>query len=109
MALQDFFEELLGEFNEEFDSYSTPNFQKEGDDFIIDAEFPLDEFNEKFHTQFKRMGIETIGGYVCDKMGKIAEKGEVLEIGSHKFEIMGSSLRKVEKIKYSPPNVDLPS
>lgn len=99
ITVEDVIEELVGDIPDEFDKDNEPTYTRLTKNRVfIDAGYPLDDFNDLFHTDFQKEGIETIGGYVCHVAGKIPGKGEKLKLGEMQFTIDESNERKLEKL-----------
>lgn len=100
VTLEDVLEELVGDIPDEFDKHPDPTYKAAGDGSIVmDAGFPLSEFNDLFQKEFQKEGIETIGGFICHIAGKIPEKGEVIDLDNLQFTVDESNDRRLEKLR----------
>lgn len=105
VTMVDILEELVGDIPDEFDR-AEPSYEEVEDGLIIiDASYPLDEFNELYHTAFEKEGVETIGGYLCHVEGKIPEKNESIKVGDLLFTVEESSERSLLKLRLPIPKV----
>jgi len=104
VTTEDVIEELVGDIPDEFNNDSDPSYKKVGNKMILmDANYPLSEFNDLYGTDFQKEGIETIGGYLCHSTGKIPGKGEKIELNQILFTVEESNQRRIEKLRITAP------
>ena len=104
VTITDIIEELVGDIPDESNRHSDPSWETVEDGLIVmDANYDLFEFNELFHTNFERDGIETIGGFICYKLGKIPAKGEQFSLGEIQITVSESTDRHLTKLKLTSP------
>ena len=104
VTITDIIEELVGDIPDESNRHSDPRWEAAEDGLIVmDANYDLFEFNELYHTDFERDGIETIGGFICYKLGKIPAKGEQLTLGNIQVTVAESTDRHLTKLKLTSP------
>lgn len=104
VTIEDVIEELVGEIPNEYNKNDEPSYKSLGNGSILmDADYPLSEFNELYNKNFQKEGIETIGGFVCHSAGKIPEKGEKIELGNLQLIVDESNDRRLEKLLISAP------
>ena len=71
VSIEDLIEEIMGEIEDEYDEEISTIKKIDSNIFMVDGLIPLDEFNEKFHTNIEANNYDTIGGFVIDKLGRI--------------------------------------
>ena len=104
ITIEDVLEMLVGDIPDEFDKNTEPAYEHIADGLIMmDANYPLNDFNEIFHTEFDKEGIETIGGYVCHYLGRIPAKDEHFNLDQIKFFVEESSTRSLLKLRLTAP------
>jgi len=104
VTVEDVIEELVGDIPDEFNKNNDPSYEQNDDgSVLLDANFPLDEFNELYQSDFQKEGIETIGGYICHSTGKIPEKGEKIALDDIEFLIVQSSEKRLDKLRIVGP------
>lgn len=104
ITVEDVIEELIGDLQDEHDQTEEPSYEIVDDQNVcMDADYPLDDFNHLYQTEFDKEGTETIGGYICHFLGRIPETDEQLEIEGIKFEVMESDERHLSKLKFIKP------
>ena len=104
ITMEDVLEILVGDIPDEFDQSKDPSYEQVEDGIVlIDAGFPLSEFNDLFQTGFHKEGIETIGGFVCHRLAKIPEKNEKFELDRIQFSVEEKSERSLTKLRVTTP------
>ncbi len=104
VTIEDVIEELVGDIPDEFYKDNEPSYEYIDNGLVtMDAKYSLDQFNDLYQTDFQKDGIETIGGYVCHKAGKIPEKGEQYELEGIIFTVVESNERLLAKLRITPP------
>ena len=99
VTTEDLFEELFGEFSDEFDNDNI-NYKKLDDGSILtDAKMEIDHFNKEFKNFFPTGDYETIAGYIISQLGRIPNKGEHLFLPVGQILIRKGSKRKIEQIQ----------
>tara|TARA_Y100001980_G_C14551742_1_gene335347 strand:+ start:1919 stop:3133 length:1215 start_codon:yes stop_codon:yes gene_type:complete len=99
VTTEDLFEELFGEFSDEFDNDDI-NYKKLDDGSILtDAKMEIDHFNKEFKNFFPTGDYETIAGYIISQLGRIPNKGEHLFLPVGQILIRKGSKRKIEQIQ----------
>lgn len=79
VTLEDIFEEIFGEFYDEYAKVENPIRPLGHNEFLVEAKIPLSSFNEHFSTHLESEEATTLSGYILEKMGEVPEKGRVFE------------------------------
>ncbi len=80
VTIEDLLEEIVGEIQDEYDK-ETPEFERVGPDEVwVDARLSLENVNEFFKTRWESEDIQTVGGFVYDKLGHIPVEREALVV-----------------------------
>jgi putative hemolysin len=80
VTIEDLLEEIVGEIQDEYDT-EAPDFERiSPDEVLVDARLNLGDVNDFFRTHWESEDIETIGGFVYDKLGRIPEEGDHLAV-----------------------------
>ena len=99
VTTEDLFEELFGEFSDEFDNKNT-HYKKLSDGSILaDAKMEIDQFNKHFDNYFPNGEYETIAGYITSNLGRIPNKGEHLFLPIGQILVRKGSSRKIEQVQ----------
>lgn len=99
VTLEDILEELVGEIQDEFDK-ELPKVQNIGENtYLIDGTALLDEVQELLDVQFKDKEDDTIGGYVLTQLGRIAQKGDIVENEEFRIKVVKVYRKRVAQVK----------
>ncbi len=110
VTIEDVLEQIVGAIEDEHDETVVDE-----DSFVaagvgkwrVRALASLESFNERFGTEFEPDGFETVGGLVADRLGRVPKRGESVEIGSIRFEVLRADARQIhllmaERLAESP-------
>jgi putative hemolysin len=76
VTLEDLLEEIVGEIEDEFDLPDESVERLDEDTIRIDGTFPIDDFNEQFHTDLPMEDFHTVAGFVFGLLGRAPEEGD---------------------------------
>ena len=99
ITIEDIFEELFGDFEDEFDYEKINSVKLNDGSFIINAKMTIEDFNREFSNLISNGPYETIGGYIIKKTGKIPHKNEHLFLDIGQVIIRKGSSRRIEQIQ----------
>lgn len=103
---QDLITEIVGEFIEL--GMNQP-FRREGDAYIVDGLFDIDELVEELHIDIKKDGFETVSGFVLQQLEHLPHAGEKFYYRRYEFEVLSVVNRRIEKVRISarkrPPSI----
>ncbi len=80
VTIEDIFEEIFGEFYDEYAKPENPIRPLGNQEFIVEAKIPLTEFNEFFSITLESQETTTLAGFILEKTGEVPEKGRVIEL-----------------------------
>jgi magnesium and cobalt transporter len=100
VTIEDVLEQIVGDIEDEHD-VDEDNLvtQIEPSIFHVKALMPIDDFNERFATQFSDEEFDTIGGIVLQAFGHMPQRGEELEIADISFEVLNADSRRVRLLR----------
>ena len=109
VTIEDLLEEIVGEIQDEYD-VEEPLFEKKSEnEWIFDAMLRIEEVNEEMGIELVAdNGIETLGGFVFERLGAVPEVGDVVEadhITLEVIEIEGKRIKKVRITRVPQPEV----
>ena len=102
ITAEDIFEELFGEFEDEFDHNEVKTKVNSDGSISTNAKIECDEFNKLFDNLIPNGNYETLAGYIISKIGRIPNQGESLFLPIGQILIKKSSSRKIEEIQIYP-------
>lgn len=80
VAFEDLIEEIIGEFQDEFDT-EHPALRLRGENLLlVRGEFQLDRLGELLAIDLASTTLDTIGGYITDELGKVPDVGDTVEV-----------------------------
>jgi len=99
ISSEDVFEELFGDFEDEFDYDEMDITKKEDASYLINAKVECEVFNSKFGNLIKEGDYETVGGYIINEIGRIPNNNEHLFLPIGHVVIKKASSRRIEQIQ----------
>lgn len=103
VTLEDVLEELIGEIQDEFDQ-EAPLVQRASDGrVLVDASLGLDEMEEQLHlVDDTEEDVDTMGGLVLTRLGRLARVGDRVEIGGRTVEVVRVRGRRIVRLAVLP-------
>lgn len=99
ITVEDILEEMLGEIMDEYDEEEDVCKQIEENTYVISGRVEIDFINDKFSFEIPEGDYETIAGFIMANIGRIPEKGETVEVGKFKIQILHSDETKINLVK----------
>ena len=104
ITIEDVLEEIVGEIDDEYDladdSEALIAAQADGQ-YLVDALTPIEDFNERFGSDFGDDEYDTIGGLVTAAIGHLPEAGEELTLGRFGFRVARADSRRLHSLHLS--------
>jgi putative hemolysin len=101
LAFEDLMEEIIGDFQDEFDAEFPPLRLTTKNQLIVRGELHLDVINNLLGTHFYSEDVETIGGLVANQLGKIPTVGERIEIDEVRIRVEKMDQQRVAEVNFS--------
>lgn len=102
ITIEDLLEELVGEIEDEYDRVSSEKIRllKDGS-AIVEGDTDIDEINDKLKTSLpeKATAFESISGFIFNSLGRIPNRGEVIEQNGVRIEIIDANERQIKKVR----------
>ena len=99
ITIEDIFEELCGDFEDEFDYEKLHSWINKDGSIITNANISIKEFNKKYSDLIPLGDYETIGGYIIEKLGRIPNKNEHIFLQIGQILIKKASSRRIEQVQ----------
>ncbi|MDZ4350630.1 MAG: transporter associated domain-containing protein [Xanthomonadaceae bacterium] len=99
VTIEDVLEQIVGEIDDEHDEAEDTSGQiaEQADgSFVIDALTPIEDFNERFESDFPDDDYDTLGGLVTAAIGHLPEIGEELTLGRFLIRVARADRRRVQ-------------
>jgi len=99
VSLEDLIEEIVGEIHDEYD-VEMPLVEQVGDhDWRLDARVSLDDVNELLHTRWEGEDVETLGGFVLDRLGRIPGIGDQMTVDNTVITVLSKQGRRLKQLR----------
>src|SRR3954466_10999493 len=97
VTIEDVLEQIVGEIEDEydFDEVEDNIVQEKGGQFRVKATTEIEDFNEKFGTDFSDDEFDTIGGLVLKHFGRVPKRGEQVVMGGLTVTVLRADSRRV--------------
>ncbi|MAQ43036.1 MAG: hypothetical protein CMG25_00875 [Candidatus Marinimicrobia bacterium] len=102
ITAEDIFEELFGDFEDEFDHDDIKSKINKDGSITTNAKIECNAFNKKYNNLIPEGNYETLAGYIISEIGRIPNEGENLFLSIGQVVIKKSSSRKVDEIQIFP-------
>lgn len=98
VTIEDILEEIVGNIEDEFDEEITQINAADNGEYIVDALTEIGDFNDFFDSQFEDDEADTIGGLVINKLKRLPNIGEEIELSGFIFRITDADKRRVRTL-----------
>ena len=98
VTAEDIFEEVFGDFEDEYDVKDEIIHTKKDGSYIINTSISITKFNEQFDNIIQS-DYESLAGYIINEIGRIPKNREVFFLSIGQIKIIKASLRKIEIIQ----------
>jgi len=100
LTIEDVLEEIVGEIDDEHDAAEIAPIQEQGPGhYHVHALARIEEFNAFFDANLDDENYDTVGGLVMHELGHLPRKGEVLQLGEFRFQVLQADRRRVHSIE----------
>jgi putative hemolysin len=98
VTLEDLLEEIVGDIEDEFDLPDESVEQVDEDTVRIDGTFPIDDFNERFHTTLPDEDYHTVAGFVFGLLGRQPEVGDDIAHDGLRFDVLDVEGSRINRL-----------
>ncbi len=102
VTLEDLVEELVGEIYDEFDAgirEHEDTVLRRGGSVLVDGGLIIQEVPDEAGLVIPEGHYETVGGFVMDRLGRVARPGDVVELDEHRFEVLSVDRSRIERVR----------
>jgi len=98
ITIEDVLEQIVGDIDDEYDfDEQDENIIAEADgSFRVKALTEIEQFNASFGTTLPLDDFNTIGGLVTESFGRVPRRGEAVELGELRFEVLRADARHAQ-------------
>jgi len=103
ITIEDVLEQIVGEIADEYDiDEETMILPRRDGEFVVKALTPLEDFNARLRTAYSDEDVDTIGGLILSKFGRMPKRGDTIVIDRLQFEVLRADSRRIHLIKVTP-------
>jgi len=104
VTIEDVLEQIVGEIEDEydFDEVEDNIIQEKTGQYRVKAITEIEDFNEKFATDFSDEEFDTVGGLVLKRFGRVPKRGEQVVMEGLTFTVLRADSRRVYLLEVTP-------
>lgn len=100
VTIEDILEQIVGDIEDEHDIDEEEDIRDLGDgSYAIRALTPIEDFNERFDTEFSDDEFDTVGGLVMQRFGHLPRRGESADLGIWRFTVLNADNRRIRLLQ----------
>jgi CBS domain containing-hemolysin-like protein len=90
LTIEDIIEEIVGEITDESDTDDRPPVEHLEDGSVrVSSRLPVEDLGELFGAEFEDLDVETVGGLMAQRLGRVPLPGAEAEIGGLRLRAEG--------------------
>jgi len=99
VTLEDIVEEIVGDISDEFDVEEAEPVRQVGpDSFVLSGGLSVRDWSELFGLDLDLADVETLGGFIALRLGRLPGEGESVTLGNLTFTVRKVSRRRVTEV-----------
>ena len=103
VTLEDVLEEIVGEIDDEFDDVATEELEPAADgSWVVKATTPVEDVAKVVGLDLDHGDVNTIGGYVYTRLGRMPSVGDVVDSGQASIEVTQVRGRRIYELRLVP-------
>jgi CBS domain containing-hemolysin-like protein len=102
ITLEDVLEEIVGEIEDEFDAEEREPMREEAEGLVVAGWAPVRLVEERLGVAFTEHHEATIGGVVLERLGRLPEQGEEVELDGVRFAVLGAADARIQELRVVP-------
>ena len=107
VTIEDVLEEIVGEIEDETDVDEGRYIRRiSNTDFFVQAQTPIEDFNEYFNSTLSEEEFDTIGGLVVNALGHLPARNETASFDGFEFKVVNADQRKLISLRVTPLKTD---
>lgn len=106
LTIEDILEEIVGDIEDETDDDEDEDYirQVSDRDYVLKALTTVEDFNERFNTNFSDDEFDTIGGVLTHAFGHMPSRNETIELENFTFRVLYADSRQIHLIRLTTPS-----
>jgi putative hemolysin len=103
VTMEDVLEQVVGEMEDEFDTGRTLQVAASGGGLLVDGSAGLRDLTIQVGWKLPReSGVETLAGFLLERLGHIPAAGEHVDFGGRRFTIVEMDGRRIARVRVDP-------
>jgi magnesium and cobalt transporter len=104
VTIEDVLEQIVGDIEDEydFDEVEDNIIQEKSGLYRVKAMTEIEDFNDKFGTDFSDDEFDTVGGLVLKRFGRVPKRGEQVNMEGFMFTVLRADSRRVHLLEVTP-------
>ncbi|WP_435365861.1 hemolysin family protein [Haloarchaeobius sp. DYHT-AS-18] len=100
VTIEDILEEIVGDIQDEFDTgVQEPSIENRSDGaYVVDGGVPIQDVNDQLDSRFESDDVETIGGLVFSRLGRVPEVGDQIEANGYVLQVDAVEDNRIERL-----------
>ena len=98
-TLEDIVEEIVGEIQDEYDEEEILITKLGPGLYLVDGSVAIRYINRRYGLALSEEHVNTLAGFLLDKIGSIPEEGDLCEVEGARFTVREVVDRRIEKIE----------
>lgn len=104
VTLEDLVEELVGDIRDEYDADEPAHVRADDGVVRLDAGVTIEEFAEETGVALEDGPYETAAGFVVDRLGRLAEEGDEIEVDGATLRVAEVDNRRIRTLEVTLPS-----
>lgn len=103
VTMEDLLEEIVGEIEDEFTKNNNPEILTlQSGEAIVNAVASIDDISKMFNIQVNDFGVDTIGGYVFQQLGRMPVMGDIVDTETCSIQVISVLGRRLRRLRIKP-------
>ena len=109
VTIEDVLEEIVGDIEDETDVGEDERFIRPlvGNDYLVRALTPIEEFNAVFGASLSAAEFDTIGGILMHSFGHLPRRNETVTVEGYRFRVVNADKRQIHLLRVTLPQADV--
>jgi len=99
ITIEDLLEQIVGDIQDEYDTEEELTQLQQDGSVIIDARFPIEEFEQLFEIEVERDKFDTVGGLIFSLLGRIPRTGDEVSTSGIQLTVLSAGERRIGKLR----------
>ncbi|MFQ5906379.1 MAG: hemolysin family protein [bacterium] len=98
VTMEDLIEEIVGEFQDEFDKEEKPYKLLKNGSYVVSGAMEVDDLNDLLGTRFDEKEVHTLGGLITSRLERIPRKGDAFNLDGLNVQILEATKQRIYRV-----------